>query len=159
MKNCKKKLVPIKLELITEQQQASYYFEKHFQCVPLELIPNSYECILYPSDEVMLEGYLENLSDHDDIFKLSKEEILNSEEFDIYKDENYCQPAWGTVYKVDNFFVNSKYMDVDKLYKLGIGVMEHKTGDYLFIDGVGYDFYDYHWIPLFKQLGWIKYEN
>jgi hypothetical protein len=69
-------------------------------------------------------------------------------------------PMWSTVWKCDRFYIDSDYMNVDKLHALGIGVCQDKDENYyLFIAGAGYSFYDSHWIPLFTELGWITYEN
>jgi len=164
MKNIKtKKVKPIILNLNTDYEQAAYYVDKHFSCVPLQFItddPYYFENILYPSDEIIYEEYIQDLDEKHEhekkILDMPKEEILKSEEFDTYKRESYPEPVWGTVFGVDEFFVNSAYMNVDKLYKLGLGVIDHDTGYYIFVSGAGYDFYEHHWIPLFKQLGWIK---
>lgn len=86
--------------------------------------------------------------------------VVNSREYDDYlygdfADTNY--PMWGWVFACDSFWTDSDYMNVDKLHRLGIGVLEDAEGNqYLFISGAGYDFYDAHWIPLFKEVGWIK---
>jgi len=164
MKNIKnKKIKPLTINLNTAYEQAMYYVNKHFNFVPLQLItddPYYFENILYPGDEIIYEEYIQDLDEKYEqekkILQMSKEDILNSDEFDTYKRESYPEPVWGTVFGVDEFFVNSIYMNVDKLYKLGLGVIDQPTGYYIFVSGAGYDFYEHHWIPLFKELDWIQ---
>lgn len=135
-----------------------------------------------PSDKVIVKEFFDNgYYDLETATKDYKEE--QGDEFDInnpfedslfidwctslneYEDYRYGDfesnnyPMWHVVFKCDRFYIDSDYCDVDKLYKLGIGVIDSEYGYYLFISGAGYSFYDAHWIPLFKMLGWIEYEE
>lgn len=169
------KVKPLIKEFKTAREQAEYYFDREFNTVPFELLKprlDNYEAeILYPSDEVFLDDFkIEN--DIDDLKEEFNEKVENGEydnsefdeflkdtdEFRSFKDDRLTDyyPMWNWVFGADRFYIDSDYMDVDKLYKLGIGVIDDPTGYYLFIAGAGYDFYEAHWTPLFKQLGWIK---
>ena len=128
-----------------ERKLAEYFFNREFQITSLSLIKTDLDEgraeILYPSEsklkeEATKEGYDTFASYMDDF-------VLNH------------YPMWGYVFLANRFFIDSVYMNVDKLYDLGIGVIDHETGYYLFIAGAGYDFYEAHWIPLFKELNWI----
>ena len=99
------------------------------------------------------------------------EEYLKDEEFldfieekDFYQSwleefYGYWKPTWWQVYLVPEFYINSEYMNVDKLYSLGLGVFEKDSNYYLFTRGAGYDFMEKRFIPLFRELGWIKEED
>lgn len=65
-------------------------------------------------------------------------------------------PAWGYVFVPENpldiewFYKN--YREVSE--KCGFIVYEtNEIGLYLGIDGAGYDFYQFHWLPLYKLRG------
>lgn len=177
------KVQPLKLEFTTAKQQAEYYFNQNFQSVRSEMVKNpegGYWDIIKPSDNIIIEDFfdhygdlqqfidefkeLESVEDLTDENWQECEEFLsyveNSSEYENYKygdfeDSNY--PMWGWVFACDSFWTDSDYMNVDKLHRLGFGVCEDMEGNqYLFISGAGYDFYDAHWIPLFKAIGWIK---
>ena len=166
-----KKVEPLIKKFETAREQAEYYFDREFNAVPFELLKprlDNYEAeILYPSDDVFLEDF-KNENDIDDFNeKVVLGEYDNSEfdeflketdEFKSFKDDRLTDyyPMWNWVFSAPQFYIDSDYMDVDKLYQLGIGVIDDPTGYYLFISGAGYDFYDAHWIPLFRELGWIK---
>lgn len=172
-----KKLTPLKIELNDEKSQAEYYFKREFNTIPLDLLKEDYE-IINPSDELILEYYFDDYGNKDELIKdylkenkIKKKEfnvnhfnqtIIKSDEFENYKFEDFSlnhSPMWGYVFHCPNFYINSQYMNTDMLYELGIGVLEHEDIGYcLFIGGAGYDFYEAHWIPLFKKLNWIKYE-
>ena len=145
---------------------------------------NEIDLVLRPSDEILVDEYLNEIADEDvnkmkddfeDAYK-SNPAVENNysddekgfKEFviDNYQDEmNDCwsdkewYPAWGTVFEAkNNFMSNFLVENVDKLYDIGIGVLE-STDDLnacMFIAGAGYNFYDAHWIPLFTEvLKWI----
>ena len=77
--------------------------------------------------------------------------VLNSKDFDYWKEgrlgEHY--PMWGTL------FSTNANIDVDVLWQNGLGLIDSEWGNMIFVTGCGYDFYEAHWIPLFKQLKWI----
>lgn len=142
-----KTVKPLILEFTSAESQATYFFNREFNQIEFiaEDFYEGYNNILYPSDDVV-----------------KKEAELNGyDDFNSYMDDFSVNhfPMWGYVWECDEFYINSEFCDVDKLYKLGIGVLTMNDKYYLFISGAGYDFYEVHWIPLFEMLGWIKYEN
>jgi len=166
---------PIQLELNTAQQQAEYFFNREFNAVDLHLLGNPFEDyeICFPSDEVLInemfeDGYYLDYEeqktefieeygefDQDDF----NEHISELREFQEFKDNIEHFPMWSTVWSCDRFYIDSDYCNIDKLYELGIGVLETEDKYYLFICGCGYSFYNQHWIPLFKMLNWIEEET
>lgn len=72
--------------------------------------------------------------------------------------ERYSQlPMWGTVWTFGNAFDN-RWLDSEEnrqaMANCGFRIYESNELDYFFgIDGAGYDFYDAHWIPLYKARG------
>lgn len=175
------KLKKLKIVLRTEKEIAQYYFNREFSSINLELVKNDegYYDIINPSNHVIIQDYLDDYANEEELRDKFEEENINEGEsypdeeffewieennidFNNYKNGDWIDkhyPMWGYVFGCSDFYIKSEYMDVDKLYKLGIGVIEHDTGYYLFISGAGYDFYDAHWIPLFKKLGWIQYKK
>ena len=75
---------------------------------------------------------------------------------------------WGTMWafgdQIDNDWLNPIYSDLvgDGLQLMadcGFRIYEQEDYGYVFgIDGAGYDFYEAHWIPLYKARGlkWHK---
>ena len=172
------KVKPIVKEYNTAKEQAEFFFNREFNTIDSELVKNSegYFDIVRPSTHLIMQDYFDAYGNEEELREQFEEDMLNegesyadeqffdwveenNSEFDDYmwgdwQDYNY--PMWGYVFGCDRFYIDSDYMDVDKLYELGIGVLDHDTGYYLFISGAGYDFYEAHWIPLFKKLGWIE---
>jgi len=102
------------------------------------------------------------------------EKAYNFEEVDeltIYEfndeedeDENrpYGFPTWGTMWSFSSTLDNEWLNDEDnrkKMSECGFRIFESDEIGYFFgIDGGGYDFYEQHWIPLYKARG-IKWHD
>lgn len=169
---------PLVLNFTTARQQAEYFFNREFNTVSnystligedgiLEICQPSNDAIYdeFLCNNDLKEAIQEYTEEQDEEFNgdYHSEEFKewffeNSEEWEAFKDEftGNHYPMWNAVFRCDDFYINSDYCDIDKLYALNIGVLEANDEHYLFINGAGYDFYDAHWIPLFKMLGWIK---
>jgi len=180
-----KKVKPLVLTFYTAQAQAEYYFNSEFQGTDLSLVEKSWddnihEMIVMPSESVIIQEFFDNgVGEWDNMteefFEESKSELTEQEKEEFFKwvedtraydDYRYGDfqsnhyPMWSTVWKCDEFYINSDYMHTDNLYALGIGVCQDKDENYyLFIAGAGYSFYDAHWIPLFEKIGWITFED
>lgn len=61
-------------------------------------------------------------------------------------------PAWGRMWSFkDSYRWLSNEDDIRIMSECGFEVYEHDEWGYFFgINGGGYDFYEYHWIPLYK---------
>lgn len=167
----------LKLEFKTEREQAEYYFNREFSSIPLDLLEQGqrgslFKDIQIPSTKILVQEFFDDRGNEKELKKEYRQEkgikvkdfdeedfidwIKENDEFDSWRCDKNWYPMWGTVFGCDEFWVDSEYSNVDKLYELGIGVISNDYGDYLFIAGAGYDFYEEHWIPLFKMIGWIK---
>lgn len=147
-----------------EYDKASLLLDRSFNSLSFELLKKAVgegaeiDLIQNPSDERILKEYKEDvLSDNDE--KMSDEELLEAC-FERYQESEHY-PMWSTIFEAKDNFLSEKIMnDIDGLYDLGIGVIgpTDDTLACLFIAGAGYDFYNAHWIPLFKHWDWIKEE-
>ncbi len=66
-------------------------------------------------------------------------------------------PKWGTMWSFSNI-LDEAWLDDDENRKVmadcGFRIYEQEDYGYIFgIDGAGYDFYEAHWIPLYKARG------
>lgn len=92
-----------------------------------------------------------------DKYKLENEHgykcYAKSYEFKIAYDEPL--PMWSTMWSfsinLDEFWLES---NVEAMSRCGFRVYEStEFGIYFGIDGAGYDFYEEHWVPLYKARG------
>lgn len=66
-------------------------------------------------------------------------------------------PMWGTMWSfgdsADHWWLEEEG-NLQKMADCGFRIYEQKDYGYIFgIDGAGYDFYEAHWIPLYKACG------
>ena len=76
--------------------------------------------------------------------------------------ENYLIPSWPSMWQFsdpcDNWWLEEKD-GIRIMSNLGFRIFYHEEWGYFFgLDGGGYDFYEEHWIPLYKARGlhWHK---
>ena len=71
-----------------------------------------------------------------------------------------CLPMWGTMWSFGDSADDEWLEDhLQVMADYGFRIYEHEDYGYIFgIDGCGYDFYEGHWIPLYKARGlkWSK---
>ena len=83
---------------------------------------------------------------------------VSSDEFDVERDD--VLPMWGTMWAFeDRCDINWLEDDLQAVADCGFRIYESEDYEYLIgIDGAGYDFYEAHWIPLYKARGlhWHK---
>lgn len=61
------------------------------------------------------------------------------------------RPMWNAMWAIDG---EPSYEEIQEFNECGISVYEDDDGDWYFgIDGCGYDFYDAHWIKLYRKSG------
>lgn len=96
-----------------------------------------------------------------DIDSWSEVTIFGGEDEDEYRE---FLPMWGTLWAfsdpTDIWWLEEKD-GIATMSKLGFRIYHHDEWGYFFgIDGAGYDFYEAHWIPLYKARGlhWHKEE-
>lgn len=78
----------------------------------------------------------------------------------ITDDSNDLLPMWGTMWSFDDIYDDLWLEEKDGIKKMsecGFRIYQHEEYGYFFgIDGAGYDFYEAHWIPLYKARGMIN---
>ncbi len=94
----------------------------------------------------------------------SQEEVLvNKEDFEVQYDS--WLPMWGTMWtfgdQIDEEWVTGEYLGphLQEMADCGFRIYEQEDLGLVFgIDGAGYDFYEAHWLPLYKARGlhWHK---
>ena len=78
---------------------------------------------------------------------------VHSDEFEVIRD---CElPMWGTLWSFRDICDTDWLKDnLDTMTECGFTVIHSDKFGYFFgIDGAGYNFYDSHWIPLYKARG------
>lgn len=80
---------------------------------------------------------------------------LDSGKFDVIRDD--ILPMWGTMWSFGDSLDDEWLEDHGGLRimsECGFRIYHHDEWGYFFgIDGAGYDFYEDHWIPLYKKRG------
>lgn len=100
------------------------------------------------------QGMIEQLwRDHPDEWS----EITYKGDEDDYYD---VLPMWGTMWSfgdgIDDDWLSGEFGEdgLKLMSECGFRIYEHEEFGYFFgIDGAGYDFYEAHWIPLYKARG------
>jgi len=128
------------------------WVEKDFSMIPVALLQKAYPYsdeirILAPTFEDFKKQY------HDENCDLDCENCDTEECWESYRDEAPVFPMWGYVFKPndpsDEKWIKRHAKEVYE--KTGFIVYEtDELGVYLGVNGAGYDFYNAHWIPLYK---------
>ena len=119
-----------------------YVYDLPAGCDSLE---HSGEIIHYNKDE---DTYVICLNDGTEV-------VVEKDEFEIERD--YGLPMWGTMWSFGDT-CDKWWLDEDEGIRLmsecGFRIYKSEEFGYFFgIDGAGYDFYEDHWIPLYKARG------
>ena len=84
--------------------------------------------------------------------------VVAADEIEVDRDSFF--PMWSTLWafgeNIDNEWLNGEYLGshLQEMANCGFRIYESEDYGYIFgIDGAGYDFYDEHWIPLYKARG------
>lgn len=94
------------------------------------------------------------------------ERLASLDDFEVEHDDYL--PMWGTLWafgdSIDNAWLDGEYLGngLQAMADCGFRIYESEDYQYIFgIDGAGYDFYEAHWIPLYKarDLHWHKEES
>lgn len=115
--------------------------------------------------------YVYNVGNHgeitdieDDIYKIEfdngTEIKCESNDFEVERDDYL--PMWGTMWSFgdscDDWWLEEDD-GINKMSECGFRIYESEEFGYFFgIDGAGYDFYESHWIPLYKVRG-LQWHN
>ena len=101
----------------------------------------------------------------DDSLVLGQKDFFNDWEFVGLDDDNKLVdtniPMWSTYFEIaDSCDMRWAYDHLNEISELGFTII-YREG-YLWglgIDGAGYDFYEAHWIPLYKLRGFTWHED
>lgn len=159
-------------EGVTIRQAAERWVREGMNPFPTNMIEKLIESdldkwheITYPSqgDRVYVYDLGETgeiLREKDDVFeiKMDSGEIVevSADDVDEVQRDSFL-PMWGTIWQFDDS-ADEYWLDeldgIRALSKCGFRVYVSDEFGYFFgIDGAGYDFYDSHWIPLYKARG------
>lgn len=118
-------------------------------------------------DQVYADSYglgevAEVISTEDDVVLVVDLDVPRSEQVEVPADEVEIErlellPMWGTMWSfgdsADDWWLEDGD-GIEIMSKCGFRIYESDEFGYFFgIDGAGYDFYDAHWIPLYKARG------
>ena len=117
-----------------------------------------------PSESGEIYGEITGYEEDEDVYVIElddKTEVkLEADEFEVQRD-GYL-PMWGTLWSLsdscDKWWLGE---NLQAVANCGFRIYESEDYEYLIgIDGAGYDFYESHWIPLYKARGlqWHKTE-
>lgn len=109
-------------------------------------------------------GYIEGVSEEDsDKYTIrldGGDETIDLEEGEFEVQCDSWLPMWGTMWtfgeQLDNDWIAGNYCEsgLQTMADCGFRIYEQEDCEYIFgIDGAGYDFYESHWIPLYKARG------
>ena len=128
-----------------------------------EITPPSKHDRVYITDGMCQgeEGEILRVSDDDDevyVVELdgSGEEVeISQDDFEVQNDG--FLPMWGTMWTFgdgcDNWWLEEK-AGLQAMADCGFRIYESEDFEYIFgIDGAGYDFYEAHWVPLYRARG------
>lgn len=126
-----------------------------------EVTPPSVGNAVYIFNEGIRGEVIQRL--HEDEYQI---ELDSGEQIDLVKDNFEVEyydylPIWSTMWAF-NCILDNYWLSDGGLYLMadcGFRIYEQEDYGYIFgIDGCGYDFYEAHWIPLYKARGlhWNK---
>lgn len=155
---------------------AAHEWVREFNAFPLDMImelsehnPEDFEEVTLPSkgdrvyiskeDEECSEGEILNYFPVSDTYevRLDNGNVVEFYEDEIIQDVDDYFPMWGWMWQFsdscDEYWLENKN-GLRALSDAGFRVYKSEKWGYFFgIDGSGYDFYDEHWIPLYKKRG------
>lgn len=110
-------------------------------------------------DEWFRDEYYEADSDTEESIKEEYQEYC--EEFEgektfeeIEDNYGYGLPSWGTMWTMCNLDADWIESNLEIVSEIGFSIFESdELGIFIGLDGGGYDFYEAHWIPLYKARG------
>ena len=97
-----------------------------------------------------------------EVLKVNKNTLLldiHEKKIKVEKDEcsidcDSWLPAWGTMWTLNTFDSQWVEENLETVARCGFRIFEsEELGIFIGIDGAGYDFFDEHWIPLYKARG------
>lgn len=124
-----------------------------------EITPISKGCRVWSNKNQEI-GYIKEIKENEDGEEIAVIELDNGEKVeelkeDLSREEDDYFPMWGTMWQFsdscDNWWLENH---LNEMVDCGFRIYESDEFGYFFgIDGVGYDFYEAHWIPLYNERG------
>ena len=132
----------------------------------MSLEPDEWHEVTEPSygDRVYCYDHQESgeIDSYDEETELYTVDLDNGERVQVEKSDMEVEydsilPMWGTMWSFGDSCVDWWLSDgngIRIMSQCGFRIYEHEEFGYFFgIDGAGYDFYEAHWIPLYKARG------
>ena len=153
-------------------REATGYWTREFNAIPQEMLarlmeaaPDEWEEVTAPcyGDKVYVyeseqggeivgrdKNGLWRIKLYDGNFVSAADDDFKIEKYDLL-------PIWGTMWSFgdscDNYWLENEN-GIQAMSECGFRIYEHEEFGYFFgIDGAGYDFYEAHWVPLYKARG------
>lgn len=169
----------LKGDFMTQKEACQQWVQRDMSAIPQSLIQRAYCEDSYYTDDISEitppsvndrvycfnsgeEGFITKTikSEDDDEIKYEiqldngEEIILSQTELEVNHDDYL--PMWGTMWMFDDPCDNHWLEEQENLQKMadcGFRMYEIDEGIVFGIDGAGYDFYEGHWMPLYKERG------
>ncbi len=125
----------------------------------------------YFEDIITTEPRMEDVKDFfgdSSLTNVQFEKKHDESEIDDAKSELMDQQReimWGTLFEAKDQFLANKIIENSEEVINGAGFTiidlsrsnegEYQTGVFLGVNGAGYDFYEAHWVPLYRLFGWV----
>lgn len=116
-------------------------------------------CYVYGQDNGEIVGIHKN-DDGEKVYEIrldGEDEEIECKRDDFCVEYDYGLPMWGTMWSFDNSIDDywlAEKDGIEVMSECGFRIFYSDDYGYFFgIDGAGYDFYESHWIPLYKARG------
>lgn len=136
----------------TENECAHLFFDMFMQCFDSSLI--TYD---YPIEWMDHWTFMASETSYDDMY--DEEELEEARENEELFRVNV--PMWYTWFEItDSWLLDKIQRNAYEVSSLGFTLIYHNNELWgLGIDGAGYDFYEHHWIPLYRWLEFTWHEE
>ena len=157
-------------------REATEFWVREFNAIPRNMLAKVMQAdiddwteVTFPScgDRVYLDsgetGYISNIADYGgetlyeiDIDNENSVVLVSQDKFEVVGFNDFL-PMWGTMWSFGNQ-IDDGWLESGGGIKImsECGFRVYKSGEFGYwfgIDGAGYDFYESHWIPLYKKRG------
>jgi len=144
---------------MNEKEACELWVRRDFSMIPVSLIEKAYRDDYYDEIEILaptLEDYREEYKkDNDDCVSDCDECGWDDECLISYQENNPRISMWGWVFVPDDP-CDQEWIREHASIVAECGFIVYETdeiGVYLGVNGAGYDFYEAHWLPLYRARG------
>jgi hypothetical protein len=139
-------------------KEAARYWVRGFNAIPQNLITKAYPYLNEDGLEVLVTDKECTYCGNTDFEKNEEDELVCSScghSAEEYASEKYDLPMWGTMWTFEEGLDEDWAREnLEIMHECGFWVYDSDELGLVFgIDGAGYDFYESHWIPLYKARG------